>query len=127
MTSAIPGTCLDDAGDSAARGTRAELWACDGHAAQDWAAGPDGTLRINGKCLQTIGRATASGAGVAIEPCTGTGTQVWHLNASGGGVRVKNAAAGLCLADPGDATANATALAVLSCTSGDPGMVWRVH
>jgi len=127
VASGLPGTCLDDAGDSAARGTRAELWSCDGHAAQNWTAGPDGTLRINGKCLQTIGGATTSGTGVAIEPCTGTGTQVWHLNASGGGVRVKNAAAGLCLADPGDATANGTALEALSCTSGDPGMVWRAH
>ena len=36
-------------------------------------------------------------------------------------------ASGLCLADPGDATANGTALEVLSCSSGDPGLVWRVR
>ncbi|HEY5354610.1 MAG TPA: RICIN domain-containing protein [Streptosporangiaceae bacterium] len=63
-------------------------------------------------------------------PCgcrTATGTQVWHLNASGAGVRVKNAASGLCLADPGDAAANGTAVQVLSCASADPGQVWRAH
>jgi GH25 family lysozyme M1 (1,4-beta-N-acetylmuramidase) len=120
----IPGTCLDDAEDSSAAGTRAELWSCDGHPAQNWTVEPDGTLRILGRCLQTVGSATASGTGVDIEPCTGTGTQVWHLNASGAGVRVKNAAAGLCLADPGDASASGTALEVLPCVSGDPGLVW---
>ena len=74
-----------------------------------------------------MGSAAASGTGADIGPCTGAGTQVWHLNASGAGVRLKNAAAGLCLADPGDATANGTALEVLSCTPGDPGLVWRAH
>lgn len=61
---------------------------------------------------------------MVIEPCTGAGTQVWHLNASGAGVQLENAAAGLCLADPGDA-ASGTALVVLSCASGDPWLVWR--
>jgi len=117
-----PGTCLDDAEDSSAAGTRAELWSCDGHAAQAWTVEPDGTLRINGQCLQTAGSAMASGTDVVIEPCTGTGTQVWHLYASGAGVRVKNTAAGLCLADPGDSAASGTALEVLSCGSGDPGL-----
>lgn len=127
VASGIPGKCLDDTGDRAARGTRAELWSCNGHAAQNWTVKPDGTLRILGKCLQAVGGATASGAALDIEPCTGTGTQVWHLNAEGAGVRVKNATAGLCLADPADSTANGTALELLACTSGDPGLLWRAH
>jgi hypothetical protein len=40
---------------------------------------------------------------------------------------VKNAAAGLCLADPGDAAANGTALVVLPCASADPWLLWRAH
>jgi Ricin-type beta-trefoil lectin domain-like len=63
-------------------------------------------------------RGQRGGTGVDIEPCTGAGTQVWHLNASGAGVRLKNAAAGQCLADPGDAAANAAALQVLSLHAG---------
>ena len=127
LASGIPGKCLDDTGDSAARGTRAELWSCDGHAAQNWTVKPDGTLRILGRCLQTAGAATAPGTGLVIEPCTGTGTQVWRLNADGPGVRVKNVAGGLCLADPADAAASGTALEVLPCAAGDPGLLWRAH
>ena len=44
---------------------------------------------------------------------------------AGFGINLVNPVSGLCLADPGDATAAGTQLVIATCTAGDPGMSWR--
>ena len=74
--------CLDDTGNAAANGTKAEFAPCATSAEQQWAlvpdAAPDGsqTLQINGKCLDTAG--TASGSGVELATCNGSAARHGH-------------------------------------------------
>ena len=74
-----------------------------------------------------ISSVTASGTPVDLLSCNASASQQWRISAAGGGALVQNPASGLCLADPGDATGNGTAVVVASCTAGDPGMDWRVR
>jgi hypothetical protein len=127
VVSQLPGKCLDDSGNAAASGTPVDLWACDGGAAQAWQARPDGALRIHRKCLAVSGSGAVSGALAELRGCSGVRAQQWHMIADRGGVSLLNRASGLCLADPGDATANGTRLEMVTCASADPGMAWRVR
>jgi len=36
-----------------------------------------------------------------------------------------NPSSGLCLADPGDATADGTQVVIDACAASDPGMAWQ--
>jgi len=123
VVSEVPGMCLNDQGASTADGNPVVIASCNGQAAQNWTVQPDGTLRFSGKCLDIPGSGTASGTPVDLLSCNTTGAQQWTISAAGGGALLQNPASGLCL----DATANGTALEVLSCSSGDPGLVWRVR
>lgn len=125
VTSQIPGTCLDDLGDQAADGTKVVLSSCDGTPEQAWQAGTDGTLRINGKCLDVVHGATATGSVVDLYSCNGTKAQQWHLVPAGAGITLVNPGSGLCLADPGDTTAEGTQVVIDTCTASDPGMSWQ--
>jgi len=126
VTSQIPGLCLDDSGDQTANLTKIDIALCDGSAGQAWLAEPDGTVRINGKCLDVGGGARSTGSPVDLYSCNGTGAQQWHLVTAGGGVSLVNPASGLCLSDPGDATAEGTQAVIASCAASDPGMSWQV-
>ena len=57
--------------------------------------------------------------------CNGTKAQQWNLMAAGTGMTLVNPASGMCLADPGGATADGTQVVIATCTSGEPGMSWR--
>jgi GH25 family lysozyme M1 (1,4-beta-N-acetylmuramidase) len=127
VASQLPGTCLDDSNNAAASGTPVDLWACDGGAAQAWQARPDSALRIHRKCLAVAGSGAVSGALAELRDCSGVRAQQWHMIADRGGVSLRNRASGLCLADPGDATANGTRLEMATCSATDPGMAWRVR
>jgi hypothetical protein len=106
--------CLYDAANSAANGTKVEIWKCDGQPAERWTylqdPGPDGngTLVIHGKCA-TIGK---SGR-IVLEKCTGAANQGWSLQL--GTTNLLNLASGACLNDPGDRTRNGTQLNVALC------------
>jgi len=126
VASQIPGKCVADLGNQTANNSPIGIWKCDGTAAQAWLAEPDGTLRVNGKCLEVGHGATASGSGVDLHSCNGTPAQQWDLVPGGAGVTLVNPGSGLCLADPGDATAGGTQLVISACAAGDPGMSWRV-
>jgi hypothetical protein len=126
VASQVPGLCLDDSGDQTANGTKIDVWGCNGSAAQAWLAEPDGTVRINGKCLDVAHGATASGSPVDLFACNGTKAQQWELTGAGAGVTLVNPASGMCLADPGDATADGTQLVISTCAAGNPGMSWRM-
>jgi GH25 family lysozyme M1 (1,4-beta-N-acetylmuramidase) len=127
VASQIPGQCLDDSGNGTANGNPVDLRSCDGTAAQAWQAEPDGTVRVHGKCLDVYHAGRVSGTPVDLYTCNGTVAQQWRVVPDGAGIRLVNPASGLCLADPGDTTANGTWLDVATCTAGDPGMNWRVH
>ena len=127
VVSEVPGMCLNDQGAGTAAGNPVVIWSCDGQAAQNWTVQPDGTLRFAGKCLDTASSGAVSGTRLDLLSCNASASQQWRISAAGGGGIVENPASGLCLADPGDATGNGTAVVVASCTAGDPGLVWRVR
>ena len=89
---------------------------------------PDGTIRIHGNCLTVHGSGTASGTPVDIYGCTGSAGQAWRMVPQGPiGSDLVNPHSGLCLADPGDSTANGTKLVIAPCPArADPGTSWHV-
>jgi GH25 family lysozyme M1 (1,4-beta-N-acetylmuramidase) len=128
--SQIPGGCLDDTNDRAASGTVIGVWPCDGRAAQDWTAAPDRTVRIHGKCLQAGVTGPVSARTIKLETCTGAAAQRWSVTADGAGTQLRNAASGLCLADPalsGSALASHPLAATGTCTAGDPALAWQLR
>ena len=126
VASQLPGRCLADRRNATASGTPVVLSSCDLGAAQLWRPRPDGTLRIHGKCLAVSGRDAASRMPVDLRACRG-GRAQWRMVADGAGVSLVNPASGRCLADPRDSTATGTRVRAATCSSTDPGMVWRVR
>jgi GH25 family lysozyme M1 (1,4-beta-N-acetylmuramidase) len=126
VASQIPGKCLDDSGNLTADGTKIDISGCNGSAAQSWTVRPDGTVRVHSKCLTISGNATAGGTAVQLDSCSGITGQQWRLIPSGAGALLKNLRSGRCLADPADAVTDGTQLEILTCSTTDPGMAWRV-
>jgi GH25 family lysozyme M1 (1,4-beta-N-acetylmuramidase) len=126
VSSQIPGKCMDDSENKTANGTKIDIWSCNGTSAQQWTTGPDGTVRVHGKCLDVKNGGTTNGTPVDLLTCNGTGAQQWHLVPGGGGVSLVNPQSALCLADPGNATANGTGLQIAACASAT-GQAWRVQ
>ncbi|HKA95676.1 MAG TPA: ricin-type beta-trefoil lectin domain protein [Streptosporangiaceae bacterium] len=120
IVSGIPGKCLDDSGNATADGTKIVISACNNTTEQKWVAQPGGTVRIHGKCLD------AGGAAATLHTCDGSAGQQWRINPNGPGTMLENPGSG-CLADPDDSTADGTQAVILSCSTADPGMAWRVH
>ncbi|MCC9306019.1 ricin-type beta-trefoil lectin domain protein [Kitasatospora sp. RB6PN24] len=114
VASGLAGKCLDDNADTAAGGTIAQIWDCDGGAAQAWTYG-NGTVMINDKCLNVTGGATADGTSVELESCNGSSSQQWIPQADGS---LKGGQSGRCLDDPAFRTANGTELEVWDCNGG---------
>src|SRR6266516_2356408 len=117
------GLCLADLGNGRISGNPVDLAACNGSAAQTWRARPDGTVRIHSKCLAVSRWGAVSGTLVELRTCADSRSR-WRMVPDRGGVSLVNPASGLCLADPGDARASGTRLAVVTCSAGDPGMAW---
>lgn len=109
--------CLDDANDSTKAGNKVQLWTCRGDAAQTWAAGLDGTIRIGASsCLDSVGSA------VVLNPCDGTSSQVWTAGVDNSLVQRSSR---LCLDDPNANTGNGTQPRTASC-DGQPEQAWRL-
>jgi glucosylceramidase len=64
---------------SSANGTKVQIYDCNGTAAQQWAAGTDGTLRSLGKCLDATGPSSADGTKLQIWDCAAGANQKWTL------------------------------------------------
>jgi hypothetical protein len=111
--------CLDDTGNAAANGTKAEFAPCATSAEQQWAlvpdAAPDGsqTLQINGRCLGTAG--TAGGSGLELATCNGSASETWSLEQGEG--TLTNPATGLCLTDPNSGASTALAAEIFNCAA----------
>jgi Glycosyl hydrolase family 59/Ricin-type beta-trefoil lectin domain len=114
VTSGMSGKCLDDYTGSTTNGTIADLWDCNGTAAQNWTP-VNGTLQVNGACLDIIGSgSTANGTLVDIWACNGGANQQWVAE---NGTLV-NPQSGKCLDDPGFSTTNGTQLDIWACNGG---------
>src|SRR6266851_1461460 len=128
----LGGKCLDDVGNRSASGTAAEIWTCNGSAAQTWKYVQDGTLRIHGKCL-TVPAGAAEGWKVRLEACTDGARQQWRLAyphaldpALGGRpTALFNRGSGKCLSDSGWSTTNGTRVAIASC-DGNRNQAWTL-
>src|SRR5258708_22593065 len=62
----IAGKCVDVVAVGTAKGTKIQLYTCNGTNAQRWTSGDDGTLRALGKCLDVAGAGTANGTQVQL-------------------------------------------------------------
>ncbi len=114
VTSGLSGKCLDDNQDSAVNGTPAQLWDCNGSAAQNWTYANQ-TLTINGKCLDVTSRGSANGTLVEIWDCDGGANQQWVPQPDG---LLKSVQSGKCLDDPAFSTTNGTQLEIWDCDGG---------
>jgi O-glycosyl hydrolase len=106
--------CVDDNANSAAPGTKVQMWDCNGGASQNWTVQGDGTIRINGGCMDITGAGTANGTLVELWTCNGGANQQWQA-ASG---TLVNPVSGKCLDDPAFNTANGTQLDIWTCNGG---------
>ena len=111
----LAGKCVDVAGANPANGTPVQLYDCNGTAAQQWTAGPDGTLRALGKCLDVTGNGTADGTAVQLWDCTGGPNQRWAVSSAHD---IVNPQADKCLDVTGNSSANGTRLQIWTCTGG---------
>jgi hypothetical protein len=115
ITSGITGKCVDDSGDSSANGNKIGLYTCNGSAAQNLTAQPDGTIQINGKCLDVYQNGYANGSRTDLYTCVnGAMNQQWRRQANGNLVSL---ASGKCLDDPGWSTTNGTPADIWSCVN----------
>ncbi|WP_207892087.1 glycoside hydrolase family 3 C-terminal domain-containing protein [Streptacidiphilus pinicola] len=119
------GTCLDLYADNNDDGNKADVYGCNGTAAQQWSEQPDGTVRADGKCLDVAGAGTADGTPVQIYACNGTSAQVWQHQAGGALV---NPHSGKCLTDPEALATDGTQAVISACTgAGNQSWVSPVH
>ena len=66
--------CVDDNAGSSANGTKVQMWACDGAAAQNWTIESNGTIGINGSCLDITGGSTPTARSSRSGPATAAPT-----------------------------------------------------
>ena len=126
VASGIAGKCLDVSGGNSVDLTAADLYDCNGTAAQQWSLEANGTIQSLGKCLDVYGGGRTSGTKVELYTCeSGDGAQQWQWQ---GGTATNaeslvNPQSGLCLDDPGATSTDGTQLQVYSCNA-TPAQVW---
>ncbi|WP_435125545.1 ricin-type beta-trefoil lectin domain protein [Actinacidiphila sp. bgisy144] len=111
---------MDDANANTSPGAVIRTYTCNNSAAQQWAFGTDGTVKVLGMCLDTTGNATKAGTVVTLDTCSSDATQKWKVTASGTIVSVANSA--MCVTDPGGSSTLRTALTLATC--GSAGQKW---
>jgi GH25 family lysozyme M1 (1,4-beta-N-acetylmuramidase) len=120
IASGIPGLCA-----SSLHGV--SLGGCSTAAPQQWIFKTDGELTSGSKCLEPAGGKTSRGTRLTLASCSSkSALQQWQLTAGQLGQQIVSPVAGLCLADPADATRSGTALRLEPCVAADPGTWWRV-
>jgi len=106
--------CLDIRSGSSANGSTAQLYACNGSAAQRLTAPGDGTLRVLGKCLRVSGAGTAPGTPVELFDCTNPAAQQWRWRED---QTVINPNSALCLAPRDGQVADSVPLVISTCSA----------
>jgi PKD repeat protein len=109
----LAGKCLDIRGGSSANGAQAQLYTCNGSAAQVFSVAGQ-TLRVLGGCLDISGAASADGTKIQLYTCNGTGAQNWVPQANG---TLRNPATGKCLDVAGGGSADSTVVQLATCTT----------
>jgi hypothetical protein len=123
------GKCMDDTGNSGNNGTKVQIWACNGGAAQNWTYYPDtdpgdaGEVVIHGKCLDIVNRGTANGSKLQLWSCTGATNQQWYIVGDAG--ELYNPVSGRCIDDPYNSTTNGKQLDIWSCND-EPWQAWTL-
>jgi hypothetical protein len=107
------GKCVDDLGDSSAKGTKIVLWSCAADAAENWSFNGSGQLVHGGECVNDAGNA-GNGGKLILYTCTKSENDIWSHGSDGEYV-LKSHGGKLCLTDPGQATKNGTQLTVSTC------------
>ena len=126
IASGVPGYCLSDYHVRGPVTQQVNVRWCTKSAAQTWTVQPDGQIQIGKYCLGLASGSTQSGRRVVLSTCGKAASQNWLLSGGPLGVWLVNAAAGLCLADPGDRAKSGTGLVLGDCQLADPGITWRV-
>ncbi|MFJ4922584.1 ricin-type beta-trefoil lectin domain protein [Streptomyces sp. NPDC088725] len=119
----LGGKCLDIAGGSTANGAAAQVYTCNGSAAQQWSVKPDGSIQGLGKCLDVNAGSVADGAKVQLYDCNGSGAQQWRLESAGDLV---NAAANKCLDVVDNSPADGAKVQIWTCT-GAANQKWQLR
>ncbi|AZM50992.1 glycosyl hydrolase [Streptomyces sp. WAC 06738] len=110
----LGGLCLEVQGGATADGTQAQVYTCNGTAAQTWTRSGQ-TLRALGKCLDVGGAATGNGAKIQLYTCNGSGAQDWEMRADGSLV---NPNSGKCLDVEGAQAVPGTKVHLWTCWGG---------
>jgi GH25 family lysozyme M1 (1,4-beta-N-acetylmuramidase) len=127
LTSDIAGYCASTQHPAKGPSNAVTLRRCSTSATQDWTIEPDGALSARGKCLSTAAGTVSPGSLLRLAACASrSDLQDWQLARGPIGVQLLNPAAGLCVADPGDAATVGTPLSMEPCVTTDPGTSWRV-
>ncbi|KAA2260654.1 galactosylceramidase [Solihabitans fulvus] len=122
ITSGLAGKCVKVGATSLVnatdKGNPAQLYDCDGHAEQVWAAA-NGALTHDGLCLDVTGQGTANLTPVEVWECNGGANQKWLPQADGTLKSAQSAASpGICLDDPSGTAVNGTQLIIYACIGG---------
>ena len=80
VASGYAGKCLDDYRNNAASGAYADLWSCNGTAAQQWTYDANSQqVMIHGKCMDIQGAKYDNGRIIDLYKCNGQANQKWKL------------------------------------------------
>jgi hypothetical protein len=115
LISGFSSRCLDDKGNSSAKGTELILWTCNSmDSAQGWTFS-GGELKHNDMCANDPAYG-GSGTRLVLWSCNGASNETWSHTGSDGEFVLSYSGHGfLCLDDPGYSTANRTQLIVYRC------------
>ena len=106
------GKCVDDTGNSSAKGAKVELWSCTKGAAQNWSFS-GGYLKHNGECANDASDG-GNGSKVILYTCTTAQNDRWTHKSNNEYVLVAHSGK-LCLTDPGNSKSNGVQLTVATC------------
>ncbi|MCX3058305.1 RICIN domain-containing protein [Streptomyces beihaiensis] len=120
------GKCLDIDGGSTTAGTQAQIWDCDGGAAQRLTRTSAKEFRLYADtstpmCLDDYGNGTTNGTAAVIWQCNGGANQQWNVNPNG---TITNVRSGLCLDVNGYGTADGTKVQLWACGSNQSNQQW---
>jgi hypothetical protein len=107
------GKCVNDLGDSSAKGAKVAIWSCAKDAAENWSFNGSGQLVHGGECANDAGNA-GNGGKVILYTCSKQQNDRW-IHRSNGEYVLESHSGKLCLTDPAQSTKNGTQLTVATC------------
>jgi hypothetical protein len=107
------GKCVNDLGDSSAKGAKVAIWSCAKDAAENCSFNGSGQLVHGGECANDAGNA-GNGGKVILYTCSKQQNDRW-IHRSNGEYVLESHSGKLCLTDPAQSTKNGTQLTVATC------------